>query len=1411
MTLASNSSSSARLTSNTGAVVQPAPQPFYRVRLLITIASGVVALVAFGVFLVTALQWRGHAFFGVMMNPYMVVDGSRPITDTTWPGLSAGIQRLDRIISVNGQALSESPTDHNTARANFLQITSGLKAGETVTVIVNRPDSSPAGIGECAPAPAGGRDCQFSYAVEALPDNDFITYFVIPFAIGLIAVIVGLGVLYLRANQHPARMTALFCLAIGLFMGGLFDLNNTYALVPLWMFGTLFLGAPVATLAMVFPVRAVYLYRRPYLHALPFVVNGIAVVAILAIYFNPPNPYIFTELWQLGIFWGLLALVWLFITALQHRRSASSPAIRDQSNAILIGIALIVAPVILWVLNSLIQQMNVPSPIYLNTSALMPFFIMPPLSLAYAVLQYRRVDTDRIISQGITYGVILVAVILGYFLLVYGASLIARDALRLEANNPFIIALAIFFVALIFLPLRTAVQRRVDQIYFLKRTNYQEQVETFARNLTHSPQFDQIVTAFRQQLDSAISPSNVFIYLPDKQSGSYRAYGETKPDSDLRFDADSGIVTLLMGLKDENYVYLKPGMPWPSPLWAEQARLKILKTMVIAQLQGRQELVGFVCIGPPRSEAGVYQYEELRFIQNITSQMALAVERAQAVETLEKRVRELDILSQVSQAINFTVEFDDLLELLYAQTDRLISAPYFYIALRERVTEKLFFAFFVEDEERYSDKENQRWLMGRDLFSQIVQESVPLRVENYVEEMTRLNSPILLESRDLKAWMGVPLIAGQETLGVVAVGSTEAGKVYTDDQLKIFSDIGALAATSLDKARLFAETNLRSRQLRVLNEISQKLASELNVQNLLELITKSAVEILNGEAGSLLLSVEDGSANALEFKVAVGGSGQDLVGKRFPKDKGLAGEVASTGKPVIVNNTATDARWGGEVASGKFSTNAVLAVPLVAQNRVIGVLEVLNKKDGSVFVREDTELLTTFAGQAAVALENARLFEMTDLQLGQRVAELQALERIDVELNRSLDLKKVADITMRWAIANSGATAGVLGLVVGEPPQLQIISKYGYEDDDFPAGAEGTIWPLDRGIVSRVMRTRQPDLVNDVSIDRDYIPSLRSAQSQLTIPMLSGGAINAILLLEKDRQPRLGLVEMSFAQRLAEHASIAITNAQLYAELTRANESKSEFVSFVAHELKTPMTSIKGFTDLLLSGVAGKPSEQQGSFLGTIRSNIDRMNTLVSDLNDVTKLQTNNLHMEFAPVDFRNVVTETLRPLHKQIEDKHQSLNMLIPEPLPPILADQNRLIQVLTNLVSNAYKYTPPEGEITLRAEVQQTTLDPKGHDLGPSLHISVKDTGIGMSEEDLAKLFTPYFRSENPLTREQPGTGLGLTITRGIVMRHNGNIWLESKLNEGTIFHFTVPLAPQEESLLEPDDDTTQPIRLR
>jgi signal transduction histidine kinase len=274
--------------------------------------------------------------------------------------------------------------------------------------------------------------------------------------------------------------------------------------------------------------------------------------------------------------------------------------------------------------------------------------------------------------------------------------------------------------------------------------------------------------------------------------------------------------------------------------------------------------------------------------------------------------------------------------------------------------------------------------------------------------------------------------------------------------------------------------------------------------------------------------------------------------------------------------------------------------------------------------------------------------------------------------------------------------------------------------------------------------------------------------------------------LSGEQQPE---VAFTFLSRLSDHAAIAIANAQLYGEVQAANLAKSEFVSFVAHELKNPMTSIKGYTELLAAGAVGQINEMQTNFLGTIRSNVERMSTLVSDLNDNSKIEAGRLRLEFKAVDLKDVVDEVSRSSNRQVEDKKQTLEVKLPADLPRVWADPTRLAQILTNLVNNAHKYTPEAGQITIGAEQHVNQWDPAG---APEVvHIWVRDNGIGISLEDQKKIFQKFFRSEDQKAREAPGTGLGLNITRSLIEMQGGQVWFESEFRQGTTFHFTVPVA--------------------
>ena len=255
---------------------------------------------------------------------------------------------------------------------------------------------------------------------------------------------------------------------------------------------------------------------------------------------------------------------------------------------------------------------------------------------------------------------------------------------------------------------------------------------------------------------------------------------------------------------------------------------------------------------------------------------------------------------------------------------------------------------------------------------------------------------------------------------------------------------------------------------------------------------------------------------------------------------------------------------------------------------------------------------------------------------------------------------------------------------------------------------------------------------------------------------------------------------MAFVLRLADHAAIAIENARLFGEVRRANDAKTEFVSFVSHELKQPMTSMRGYTDLLAKGAAGDLTDMQHSFLETIRSNVDRMNLLVTSLLDVSRIESGRIRINLQDVSVEQALEEALRTIRGQIEDKQQPLVVEVVPSLPLVRADRERLMQILTNLVSNAHKYTPEGGQITVRAQGQNGFVV-----------CSVSDTGVGMSSKDQDRLFTKYFRSEDPSVRSKPGTGLGLVITKSLVELQGGEIWVESELNEGSTFAFTIPIA--------------------
>jgi signal transduction histidine kinase len=278
-------------------------------------------------------------------------------------------------------------------------------------------------------------------------------------------------------------------------------------------------------------------------------------------------------------------------------------------------------------------------------------------------------------------------------------------------------------------------------------------------------------------------------------------------------------------------------------------------------------------------------------------------------------------------------------------------------------------------------------------------------------------------------------------------------------------------------------------------------------------------------------------------------------------------------------------------------------------------------------------------------------------------------------------------------------------------------------------------------------------------------------QTVLCVPIRRESAVIGVLMLAARRANAFDEDAQALVARLADRAAIAIENGRLYDAVQAANRAKSEFVSLVAHELKVPMTSIRGYADLL--AVAGDINEQQQSFVHTIKNNVERMAVLVSDLSDISRIESGQLNVKREPVNVLAALSEAKDGVLQQVKLREHTLLEEVNDALPLVWGDRSRVVQVLVNLLSNAYKYTPDGGTIVVRADTD-----------GDAVHISVSDTGIGMTSDQIANLGTKFWRADDEHVTQQPGTGLGMAITFNLVTLMDGELTVDSTPGEGSTF---------------------------
>ncbi|HEX9016453.1 MAG TPA: GAF domain-containing protein, partial [Chloroflexota bacterium] len=976
-----------------------------------------VALAAFVAALFLAASWLKVPFLGAFFEQTLVFNGSVPSGDSsTWFLYDHGVRFGDRLVSVNNIPVHSA--------ADVQRILQGFFPGETVPVglLLSNPS----------------RSTTLPVVLNAFPAADRTVYFVIPAIVSALFLAVGLWIFGMRRTESAGRAFSIFAASMSIGAGSFFDLYTTHVLTPVWTLGLALSGGALIDLALSFPHEFRGLARRPYLRWVGYAVALLLVLYAFTTLYDFAHPLAYVLAWRiLYTFVGIASLVYILLNV-YYGVTAQSPVIKTQARMILAGSLLAFGPVTAWLLISVIvSAFTAP----LSSLDFSPYLFLPfvlfPLTLGYTILRFRFVRADDWIRQGALYALLSIFIVGGYAFLVTGLSVIFKTSM--PAGNPFWIGGLVFVLAILLDPIRVRLQGFVDSTFFRGQRAYNESLQSFTHELTGALDLASIGRVLRHRIVASVTPDRAHIFTYDALNDQYIPVvdDDGRPSTDIHFASNSPLVQYFS--REQLPLYLDGGT-LPADLQPEQARLILLGARLFISLPGTDRPVGWLALGPRHSGAP-YTPRDLAFLENLADQASIAIQRVQTVANLERRVQEMNALTRVSQGVNITLTFDDVLELIYAQVAQVIPTSHFYITLYNKPNDYFYNGFVVEDNDRLNSRENLPFPSNMGLVPEVIRRLRPILTQDYSRECQQHG--VQNDAPGIFAWMGVPLNAGAESIGALSVGTHDPGALYARGQLDLLQAIADQTAGAIVKARLLQETEQRARQLSTLNDVTRQLTSTLELEPLLQNILQSAVSILDCEAGSLYLV--DDQTRELVVRVTTGPVAREVLNHRLPPGSGIVGRAVTTASPVIENNFRQSSSWTPESEQQDgFETRAVLAIPLLVKDNVLGVIEVMNPKDGLPFVEEDLTLLTAFGGQAAVAMENARLYTLTDQELAARVEELSVMQRIDRELNASLETERAMHITLEWALRQSNAEAGLVGIIEGE--RLKVVAHEGYGD-----------------------------------------------------------------------------------------------------------------------------------------------------------------------------------------------------------------------------------------------------------------------------------------------------------------------------------------------------------------------------
>ena len=634
-----------------------------------------------------------------------------------------------------------------------------------------------------------------------------------------------------------------------------------------------------------------------------------------------------------------------------------------------------------------------------------------------------------------------------------------------------------------------------------------------------------------------------------------------------------------------------------------------------------------------------------------------------------------------------------------------------------------------------------------------------------------------------RAVLAVPLIREGGAYGGIFLFRREP-RLFSPDQVALVETFARQAAIAIDNVRLFNETKEALDQQTAISEILRVISSSPgDVRPMLNAVAERALKLCDAAESTIVLVEGD----ALRFAAGFGTTSTLQEGESIPLSRGSVTGRAVVDRTLIhmadlEKAPAEDFPIALELQR-RIGHHAILSVPLMREDRAIGAIA-LWRMEARPFTEKQIALVKTFADQAAIAIENVRLFNATKEALEQQTAISEILRVIS---SSPTDVQPVLDAIAERAAQLCDASAASMYLTDGDT--LRHLASKGPSPD---AVSHVDSLPISRDSISgRALLERRTIEVDDMLAEgTEYPLSLEIAQraghrTVVVVPLFREGKPFGTILLRRQEVRPFSERELALLQTFGDQAAIALENVRLFREiedksrqLEVANKHKSEFLANMSHELRTPLNAIIGFSEVLLEKMFGEINAKQQDYLSDIHSSGRHLLALINDILDLSKIEAGRMELEPSDFDVPTALQNAMTLVRERAQRHGIALSLQIDPAVRELRADERKFKQILVNLLSNAVKFTPDGGRVALRARPVESGLE-----------VSVSDTGIGIAPEDQEKVFEEFRQVGGDYKTKQEGTGLGLALARRFVELHGGVIGVQSELGKGATFTFTIP----------------------